>query len=1346
MKRIIALILASLMILSVAASCKKGGGGGGDDKPSFTRPSTSSKPNSSSSSVSYTPEVNDKPVVDEELEATLRANSGVYFLDNSDVEAEYNRNLFFYNELKFEVADPTVIYVDAEKTFYAYGTSDQIGCHGFQAWKSSDLANWEDLGPVYLPDFLNSWTYTNYWAPEIIYDEVGMLLPVEGGVEKQCHYFMFYNAEIYDESLDYVGNSTAPQEPLKYMSVLYAEHPAGPFYHPDGITNKDGKALSVSEPVFDFSYENSAIDKKLRCDNTIDASPFIDSNGDLYMYYSGWDYKEYGNWNDATIGSGVSTPKQQSIYGVKMKDWFTPDYSTVAMVAEVRHKTVGGEKMDDTWGEDEDNIWGVNEGPFMYKSDNGTYMLTFSIHHFSEKGYQVRLATSDSPLSGFTKIDPDDGGTVIATSDKWNQFAQSAGHHVFIEVGDELYIAYHTFKNRLDISEGRALAIDKVQIIENSDGKEVFHTNGPSYSHQALPSKLSGYKNVAGEASVSGDITSNKAGLTDGLVKYHPEGKVDDVQEVGLKKNAEVTFNFSGYKNVRAILVHLSQDKDKLYECISKITLTYKSTSGDKTVDISTNNGLYWDLDSYCTVSSRGQILKVNPGATHLIEFAELPVKKVEIEFYSADKEFNLNEIQILANAENTTVTAVSDTKLKEKYKFVNADVPVSIKRNQSENGLMGSVRVQDNKGNSKELHTTFGVDLTHDDGTKDAYIQTMGPREQYAFLKGVATDTIYFEAEVGVYEEAPYLADQFPKLGLVAKSANGCTFFYIDACDADPDNRDSDKEKLDVSTIYTNRVVGYVQSNIGGDTWDWTNTEAKNYTPSIRYNKGTNFVKLAIARVGGNFYFYCDDLLLFSSTYLRNLTAGVDAGYGFLCFNTGMMVKNVSYTVNEAEVEAKIAERDTANKNFNPVVYQEIDDTKDPAVVTNTTTAWNLTQDYVSTDANYADRKVTLSKTDSTDNFLFFNGTKATTLYAEATFKVVGGTLEGMRWNENTKVYDPLYEPYGKFGLMLRDSNDKGIYFYPNAATDVGSRVSTVDEMKANDVKFATTEQNSDGAVVYSWDKACAIEKFDATKPITLGIYRQGELFKLLVDGEVVFVTTLGVTEEIYPALFSFHVGLEVTDYRVTDDLNDEMIKKLYEDTSTSKFGENKPIDSWGSWKTFGNTAVNYGANGLEATAFTSIEGTDLYFEATLNLHSVNNDDLWSKVGLTFRSDSLESYYYIDAINGATIDDKLIPFGHNNVVGVNHSMAHNTYTTLATVEGLDYNKVTLGILYTDGYIYYVVNGKVVATENGIAGHGANDSICVGLMTTNVNFAAYDVWGTTNATELAQIKTNLNIA
>ena len=178
-----------------------------------------------------------------------------------NVSTGYNSNLFYVNTLEFEIADPTVIYItEGEEAgyFYAYGTSDEIGCHGFQAWRSKDLSHWECTGIALKPDFSTTWAVQNYWAPEIIYDEEDKL------------YYLFYNAfNIKDSN-------------RLYLSVAYSDHPVGPFVSPDGRKDANGNMLYASKPVFDLTINNPVIkemnetDPDLIKENALDISPFID--------------------------------------------------------------------------------------------------------------------------------------------------------------------------------------------------------------------------------------------------------------------------------------------------------------------------------------------------------------------------------------------------------------------------------------------------------------------------------------------------------------------------------------------------------------------------------------------------------------------------------------------------------------------------------------------------------------------------------------------------------------------------------------------------------------------------------------------------------------------------------------------------------------------------------------------------------------------------------------------------------------------------------------------------------------------------------------------------------------
>ena len=111
-----------------------------------------------------------------------------------------------------------------------------------------------------------------------------------------------------------------------------------------------------------------------------------------------------------------------------------------------------------------------------------------------------------------------------------------------------------------------------------------------------------------------------------------------------MSANGKITLDFgNNYHNVRAIMVHLSSVYNGGFNRISKATLTYKSTSGDKKVEIT---NAHYDLDKYYDFEVG--IIK-QAGGTAIIEFDVLPVNKIELEFDSWGDNFKLNEIEILA-------------------------------------------------------------------------------------------------------------------------------------------------------------------------------------------------------------------------------------------------------------------------------------------------------------------------------------------------------------------------------------------------------------------------------------------------------------------------------------------------------------------------------------------------------------------------------------------------------------------------------------------------------------------------------------------------------------------------
>lgn len=122
---------------------------------------------------------------------------------------------------EIQIRDPFVLPVAAERVYYLYGTTDKEPWRedrgdGFDAYRSTDLVNWEGPFPIFrpTPDF---WGKFHFWAPEV---------HVWRG-----RYYLFASFK----------SATA----ARGTQILVADHPLGPFApHSDGaLTPADADCL-----------------------------------------------------------------------------------------------------------------------------------------------------------------------------------------------------------------------------------------------------------------------------------------------------------------------------------------------------------------------------------------------------------------------------------------------------------------------------------------------------------------------------------------------------------------------------------------------------------------------------------------------------------------------------------------------------------------------------------------------------------------------------------------------------------------------------------------------------------------------------------------------------------------------------------------------------------------------------------------------------------------------------------------------------------------------------------------------------------------------------------------------
>ncbi len=238
-------------------------------------------------------------------------------------------------------ADPAIrVFGD---TYYIYPTSDKPNWQttDFSVWSSKNLVDWKNEGKVL--DVANDlkWARIEAWAPDVI--------------ERNGTYFMYFCAQ---------GN----------IGVATAKSPLGPFV--DAL----GKPLLAKGMGVQT--------------NTIDPYPFIDDDGQAYLYF--------GNGKLGNV--------------VKLKpDMLTLD-GPVQTIALKEHR----------------------EGAVVFKRA-GKYYFMWSIDDARSPNYRVGWGTADSPVGPVTS--PQDGFIVLQR----NGSAVGTAHHSVVNVPgtDRWYVAYH---------------------------------------------------------------------------------------------------------------------------------------------------------------------------------------------------------------------------------------------------------------------------------------------------------------------------------------------------------------------------------------------------------------------------------------------------------------------------------------------------------------------------------------------------------------------------------------------------------------------------------------------------------------------------------------------------------------------------------------------------------------------------------------------------------------------------------------------------------------------------------------------------------------------------------------
>ena len=571
---------------------------------------------------------------EEKEDSLVYMNYGTGIQENG----EYNDALYGMNGMRdITGADPGAFYVSEEESpeyggyYYMYQTgtnytADQVekykaeGIRQVALWcfRSKDLYNWEQAG--YYDGYAlgikeDDWITADCWAPEPIYN------PADG------KFYLYFSAGLpADYGIDYLSNDTNSLNRL-YLSVAVSDTPVGPFELICDTDEKTGKKV----PTINF---------QLGCDldywvSAIDASPFIDDDGTLYLYFV-----------EHTIGAG-----RQGVWGMKMKSMEYPDYSTVRYLLRTDTSYVSNETGTFSGIEYGGSVdWdegGVNEAPVMLKHA-GMYYLVYTRQGYTSTKYSVFQSVSDSPLGTFRKLSYEEGNPVSDGSELG--WMAGTGHCDFVQSGDEIMLVCHRHSGTLGWTSApsREIFVDRVKFVSNADGLDVLTTNGPGPVLQWLPESISGYQNLAQTAEITVSTGSGTEYLTDEVIPYYTVTK--DRKFVSEEGNVTVTLHWKEPVNVSSFMLYNSVKSENGFSKVAD--LRFKLAEQPEWASKAYDYAVIKDLE-FPSIYLDGENSDYIGGAPAVAEFDSIMVTEIQFTILQQDllgenSALNLSEIVVL--------------------------------------------------------------------------------------------------------------------------------------------------------------------------------------------------------------------------------------------------------------------------------------------------------------------------------------------------------------------------------------------------------------------------------------------------------------------------------------------------------------------------------------------------------------------------------------------------------------------------------------------------------------------------------------------------------------------------
>ena len=467
-----------------------------------------------------------------------------------NTQDKFNTNLFYRNDGQIQAADPHVICDNGKFYMYATNANGNGDCSYLQVFTSYNLTDWTNEGICYQPKVTN-WAIDGLWAPEVI--------------KNNDKYYLYYSGWDIKRTGHQIG-------------VAVSDSPLGPFV--DYVGESANGYIDATKPPIQFDFA------------VIDASPFIDKNGNKYLLFTKDQYQ------------GVS-----SIYIAKLNDdMVSIDYNSVTLLLEP--------SLD--WEKESTKEW--NEAPFLYEH-NDMYYLFYSANYYMDRYYGIGVATSSSPLGPFTKSEE----PVLIAQDYWD-YISGTGHCSLFNSpdGKEVFMAYHSHIDTILGGGERKINFDRVNFVE---GKVL--VNGPSLSPQLLPSGVGEYSDITSEATIKVNGSTNNQ-LKDNIINTIEDKLDTEVNTMSTK--ATVTVSFEEEKTLRAIMIYDSAHFDYCLPKVDDIEI-----NGKHIKDLMMNEK-YYSNDEY--------LFKI-PCSAFIYEFNELTAKEITITLSSTETIY-LNEIKVV--------------------------------------------------------------------------------------------------------------------------------------------------------------------------------------------------------------------------------------------------------------------------------------------------------------------------------------------------------------------------------------------------------------------------------------------------------------------------------------------------------------------------------------------------------------------------------------------------------------------------------------------------------------------------------------------------------------------------